>query len=432
VTRSADRFDIVQISLIDTMAATAAGAFVLTENSLYTVEAWTTFLEHLSPRGVLSVSRWYFPKLPGEIYRLASLAREALRELGVSRPRDHVVVVKMPRAAGPAGMLGNGIGTILVSREPFAGRDLEILEREVSRLGFEFVVSPHYSESPLYETILSGDEVAAFYDSFPIDISAPTDDNPFFFQMLRFRDFAKPLLNNQVNPNRVNLQAIRILGVLLLIMIGLTTLCIIVPLGLTTRRFQLTGTYSLFGYFFAIGLGFMFVEISQMQRLMVFLGHPTYSLSVVLFTLLVGSGVGSLLTQRLGRRLELRKRAILLLLLVVVLAGFGVLTPWVISAFAGATTPVRILTAVTILFSIGLFMGMPFPLGMKAASRYAEVLTPWLWGVNGAASVLCTVVAMVIALTWGISASFWAGVGCYVLALMTYIGAARSAGVTPL
>jgi hypothetical protein len=401
---------------------------VHTENALYTVEAWKTFLERLTPTGVLSVSRWYYTSRPGEMYRIASLARAALREIGVSNPRDHVIIARAPRASGLPGKFGNGIGTILVSPAPFTSSDTATLEREVKRLGFELVVTPGSSESEVFDTILSGADLDGFYDSLPIDVSAPTDDKPFFFQMLRFRDFAKPLTGSLLDPNKVNLQAIRTLGFLLLLVGALTLLCVIVPLVLTAGLGQLRGSLPLLGYFLAIGFGFMFIEISQMQRLMVFLGHPTYALSVVLFTLLLGGGVGSYLTERMALETGNDRRGMLLAVVIGCLVVFGFVTQWVVHSLAGATTPLRIGAAASILLTMGLFMGMPFPIGIKAAAGRADALTPWLWGINGAASVTCTVVATVVALTWGISASFWTGVACYVAALATYVWWRRSGG----
>src|SRR5262249_53869415 len=189
------------------------------------------------------------------------------------------------------------------------------------------------------------------------------------------------------------------LGLLLITVFGLTALCIVVPLVLTTERRALTGSAPLFVFFIGIGLGFMLVEISQMQRLIVFLGHPTYGLSVVLFAMLFASGVGSLVIGRLG---DGARATTPLLALIATLAVFGASTPMVIHAFAASTTPVRIAVAIALLFPIGLLMGMAFPLGMRAATGRAPALTPWLWGINGATSGCASVLAGVIALHRGL------------------------------
>jgi predicted membrane-bound spermidine synthase len=192
-----------------------------------------------------------------------------------------------------------------------------------------------------------------------------------------------------------------------------------VPLILTIRKAVLKGAFPLFVFFAAIGFGFMLVEISQMQRLIVFLGHPTYGLSTVLFALLLSSGLGSYLTQAIRNPGSIRP-TIAILILLVVLVAFGSLTPPVIRQFQGCTTTTRIGVAVSLLFPLGLFMGMPFPLGMKLASTRSASLTPWLWGINGATSVCASVVAMVIALNSGITASFWTGFFCYAAAFYLF------------
>jgi len=407
------RVDIIQISLIDTWAATASGAFVLTENSLYTLEAWTRFLERLSPRGVLSVSRWYYADRPGEVYRSAVLAVAALQRLGIARPRDHFAIVRAspPATAGAP----DGIGTILVSRDPLTSADLDTLEAVAARLQFDIVQSPRTSVDDTFAAIASGDRLPALLASYPLDISAPTDDSPFFFHMLRLRDVFDVHRWQDQGIVSFNMKAVGVLGVLLTTVVLMTTACIVVPLMRTGRGTGLEGAAPYLAYFAAIGLGFMLIEISQLQRLTIFLGHPSYSLSVVLFSLLVSSGLGSLSTARLtGPEGAARRR---LMLTIAVLAGFGLLTPLVTHRFEASSTPIRIALSIALLFPLGFLMGMAFPLGMRLALRRAPLLAPWFWGVNGAASVCASVLAVVIAIGAGISAAFWTGTACYLAAL---------------
>jgi hypothetical protein len=423
LTRLDRKFDIVQLSLIDTWAATAAGAFVLTENSLYTTEGWTTFLKHLTPRGLLTVSRWYYPARPGEAIRIASLARSALAEIGVSDPRQHVIMVKAPKASGMPGLFGNGIATILVSRAPFSDSDVETLVEENSRLGFELIVTPKISSEPAIGTILTKGDIGDFYRTFPLDVTPPTDDRPFFFQMLRFRDAMKSLDVNWLDPNKGNLQAVRLLAMLAVVITVLTVATIVTPLlfkrsaapGAPASRGLSRRSFALLFFFGAIGLGFMFIEVSEMQRLMVLLGKPTYALSVVLFTLLVGSGMGSLAAGRLTSDGGPLRPEVALVALIAILSMVGVVTPMAVDGLAASPTSTRILAASALLLTMGFFMGMPFPIGLR--KNRDPALVPWLWGVNGAASVLCSVLATVVAMAFGIGVSFWCGVACYGVAL---------------
>jgi hypothetical protein len=426
IARQQENYDIIQASLIDTWAATASGAFVLTENSLYTVEAWKIFLENLTPNGILTFSRWYFPKRPAEIYRLTSLASASLTQLGLENPRDHIIIVR--HMCSPD-MMGRpiGVGTILVSRDPFSDKDLDIIEEISNQMQFDLVLSPRFSLDSIFETIASGKDLNRFVASFPLDISPPTDNSPFFFHTLRLGDIFNTKLWRQ-GEVRHNVLAVFILGSLLIIILVLTFLCIIVPLMLTSRKVTLKGASPLFLFFACIGLGFMLVEISQMQRLIVFLGHPTYSLSVVLFALLLSSGLGSYLTQKIGNSGILHSAVVRLFLLLCILIIFGILTPYIINVFQGSTTMSRISVATLILFPLGLFMGMPFPLGMKIASSKLASVTPWLWGINGATSVCASVLAVTIALSSSISTTFWAGFSCYVIAFIAFIWSGRGTG----
>ncbi len=419
IARAHDSSDIIQISLIDTWAATASGAFVLTENSLYTVEAWRIFLEHLAPRGILTVSRWYYADRPGEVYRLATLASTTLMQMGVATPGNHYAIVRA-RPAG-SGNAPDGVGTMLVSRDPLSPGDLDALEAVASRMNFEVVQSPRHSADDTFAAIASGERLQDAIARNPLNISAPTDDTPFFFHMLRLRDVFNTARWHDQGIVRFNMTAVGVLGVLLVTVTVLTASCIVLPLALSAQPVQVGGAARHLAFFAAIGLGFMLVEISQVQRLTIFLGHPVYSLSVVLFSLLLSSGAGSLSTasRRLGD--GDRAAALRMIVLVAVLVVFGAITPAALRHYESAATPIRIAMAVAILAPIGFFMGMAFPLGMRRALREVPSLAPWLWGVNGAASVCASVLVVVISLGAGISAAFWAGAACYVVAVLAMV-----------
>ena len=426
IARSKDRFDILQVSLIDTWAATAAGAFVLTENSLYTAEAWKIFLRHLTPRGILSFSRWYFRRTPIEMYRVTSLAAASLMQSGIGEPARHIVIVRRMSDGANAGAEAGpeGVGTILVSKEPFSEVDLDTLERLAREMQFDVVLSPRSSVDPTFSRIASGKDLERFAATFPLIITPPDDDCPFFFHVFRLKDMVRPSVWRQYS-DIPDINAVSVLLTALIVVLVLTLLCVIVPLALTTRKEMLRGAPPYFVFFAAIGLGFIFVEISQMQRLIIFLGHPTYGLSVVLFSLLLSSGLGSYSTERvsgLGPSCSALARLILLL---ATLSVFGVATPRAIEAFQASATPLRILVATLMLSPIGVVMGMAFPLGIKLASRHSDSLTPWLWGINGATSVCGSVLAVAVALNAGISATFWTGFACYGIACGAFVLAGR-------
>jgi hypothetical protein len=248
-----------------------------------------------------------------------------------------------------------------------------------------------------------------------LNIAAPTDDTPFFFHMLRAGDLLKA--STYQGMNEINLKAVKVLGTLLGIVTGLSTIAIVAPLVLR-RRVRETHSVRLMVYFAAIGLAFMMVEIGQLERLIVFLGHPIYGLTVVLFTLLLASSVGSLYSYRIGRWIWL---------LPVVLAGFIFASPLFTSTLAAASTPLRIAVSAALLFPSGFFMGMAFPVGIKKATvgalcerpgRSQTAPTAWYWGINGAFSVISSVLAVVVAVFWGVTMTLVIGLVTYVVALM--------------
>lgn len=423
VARQDDSFDIIQVSLIDTWAATAAGAFVLSENSLYTVEAWKMFLEKLNPAGILTFTRWFFRDRPGEIYRLTSLASASLKELGIKNPREHIIIVR--QMFGAQGDLPEGIGTMLVSRTPFSRKDIVTIKDKMKYLQFELVLTPDYALDENFATIASGKDIQDFIDNFPINIAPPTDDSPFFFNMLRLKDIFNKERGEQ-GVATINMRAVFILGILLITVIVLTLICIILPLLISSHNISFKQALPHFLFFASIGIGFMLVEISQMQRLIVFLGHPVYGLSVVLFALLISSGLGSYFTHNIELPAMADKATRRMILLLGVLVIFGLITPYAIRAFASSVTLVRIQISIIILFPLGFFMGMAFPLGMRAASNMSNDITPWLWGINGATSVCASVFAVAIALSFSISASFWTGFTFYVIAFFSFLRICRS------
>jgi hypothetical protein len=407
--RNDQRYDMIQISLIDTWAATAAGAYALTENTLYTVEAWETFLDRLEPGGILSVSRWYSVKgdTPLETYRMTALASEVLTRRGVADPRAHIVVYR-----GPDTQFETSAATLLMSNEPLSAERIAKIQEEAQRLEFDPVITPDYAINESFEGLVAAGGPGPVVDSFNEDISPPTDNRPFFFQMANLRT----LLDGTAWSDSHVLQPALVLGVLALVVVSMAAAFIIFPLVRVASKESYEGMTPYYTYFAGIGLGFLLIEISQLQRLSIFLGHPTYALTVVLFSVLLSSGIGSMVSEQIIRT---SKPLTLILPLVVLMAGvvaFGILTPQIIDSMRGETTTTRIMVSVALLMPIGFLMGMPFAIGMRAASRKENAPTAFFWGINGATSVCASVLGMVIALLWGISMSYWAGAAAYLLA----------------
>jgi spermidine synthase len=412
--RTDERFDSIQMSLIDTWAATGAGAYSLSENGLYTVEAWKTFLGRLSDRGVYTVSRWFNAADPNETGRMLSLAVAALLEMGVTEPDRHIFL-----AASDA------IATLVVSRQPFSSDDLAALHAATSRYQYtELVVPgarPQYSILRAIVSAPTREALEAATSTGDFDLTPATDDRPFFFNQLRLD---RPLallgfLRNRPadNPNGVrsgNLDATVTLVILFVIAFALVLAAIVVPLRHATsdvgRALVVSGT----SYFLLIGVGFMMVEIGILQRMSVFLGHPVYSLSVSLFALILTTGAGSLLSDLVPLDTRARFSAWAALTAVYVLS-LPVWLPPALAAVESASLPVRATMCVGVIAPAGLLMGFAFPTGMRLVQARDARPAPWFWGINGAAGVLASVAAVTLSIALGISATLVVGAACYLL-----------------
>lgn len=424
---STEQYDLIQASLIDTWAASAAGAHALTENSLYTVEAFSDYLRHLTQDGVISFSRWYLDP-PVESLRVVTLAIEALRLQGTGDAASHVIVVRT-----------NGVETrrpsmctVLVKRSPFTAAELEALRAWSAQMGFLVTYSPDDAGSPSRPNEfhqLLGQQHAGFVANFPYDITAVYDDRPFFFNRVPVLAWIGNRLG--LAASRAGEGTLTVGGQTLLVLLILTAACtlgiVTFPLW-TVRRVRDEGGEAILAgvgqsramvwalYFACLGLGFIMVEIVLIQRFSLFLGYPVYSLSVVLFTMLLASGVGSLLA---GRWSGPQMLPPILGLVCGTLVLYALALPWLLNTTLGAPTAVRIVLAGALVAPIGLMMGVPFPTGVRLAGRDAAALVPWAWAINGGASVFSSTLAILISMTYGFTTTFLLGAGAYLVALFS-------------
>ena len=418
---SPQRFDVIQASLVDTWAAAANGAYVLSENALYTKQALHIFLDRLTPDGILSLSRWYFDAQPGETLRLTSLAATVLRERGVRQPREQIYLA---HNINP----GSSVATLLVANLPFTPGELAALRESCATRGFEEILGPSHATRDTWAALTEPQEPSALLASFPVDLSAPTDDRPFFFNMLRFRDVFRRG-RGQTDLIVANAEAVVTLAWLFLIVLGLSLIFIIGPLWLqrsATDHAPRAGWRFL--YFASLGVGFILIELSQMQRLMIALGHPVYGLTVVLFSLLIAAGLGSLWSQRAVRRgtaaAFLRRALVLLLLVAVATLAVGSLLARPLEA---APTWVRISGSILLLVPLGFVLGIPMATGLALSDADPPRYRALYWGTNGAASVCGSVLAMMLSLAFGIAATYALGILAYLLAALSASIAFRAA-----
>jgi SAM-dependent methyltransferase len=406
--RSRESFDLVQMSMIDTFAAAGAGAFSLSENGLYTVEGWQHFLARLSPTGVFTVSRWYSEGEVNETGRMISLAVRTLLEIGVRDPSQHIFLA----ATG-------SLATLVLSRAPLTPAELATLQRISAERNFQVLLSPGKpAASPLLASIIAAKDAASLESATSghlLDLTPPTDDRPFFFNQLPLTR-AHKALNMQAfeKPGVLSGNIVASATLLLIVVLAavLVLVTIVVPMRPAIResepRLVAAGT----AYFVLIGLGFMFVEIGLLQRLSVFLGHPIYSLSIVLFSIILFTGLGSLASDRIALDRSGAFTAWAVLVAAYVLA-LPLLLPNMLQGFAGAGTLVRATLAVLMIAPGAFLMGFGFPNGMRLVMQHDQRPTPWFWGMNGAAGVLGSAIAVAISITFGIDTTLSLGALCY-------------------
>jgi spermidine synthase len=424
MSREQRRFSVITMSLIDTWASTGAGSYSLSENGLYTVEAWQVFVDRLTDDGIFTVSRWYHPKSPGETARMLALGLELLWQRGVEDPHQHLILLQNFEVA-----------TLLLSPKPFSKRDLDIMQKAAVAKGLTMLATPR--RGPLHEGTLSHlwaldsrDALWAWASSQELDLTPPTDDRPFFFNTLKPATWLRdPESVDRLDVSFLgNLQATQTLVYATLVSLLLTLLTVVGPLLGRRGELREVGRRDLLAataYFALIGLGFMFVEIGLLSRLNVFLGHPTIALAVLLGGIILFTGLGSLASGKLvlerdGRTTTLAKFYPLLPFVLVTIAvlASGPLT----HAFVSSGMAVRVFVSLACVAVPALGMGWGFPLGLRLVQRRRErhggpELGPWLWGINGAAGVCASGLALGCSMVWGVPTTLAVGAACYLVLL---------------
>ncbi len=396
------RYDVVHIGFTDTLSANSAAGFALSEANLYTLEAYDEYLDHLGPKGILTVTR--LQRLVGdEALRATVLALAALERRGIEHPERNVVV-----------LLGNDIfnerfGTVLARATPWTEQELDRIRKLASERGDGVAYAPGGPYRYEWAELAKAPGWKAFCEGYRLDVCPPTDDKPFFFNMTRLGDIASPPPDGYF----YGTDPIRVLALTLALLVVLCAVAFGLPIALVPRGRRPPARTMAF--FAAIGLGFLMLEIALIQRLVLFLGFPTYALSVVLFSLLLSTGIGSLVSTRSRdprRTLTIALGAACLLL---VAGAFG-LQP-LLRSLIELPFPARVVVAVLLVAPVGLALGMAMPIGLTRLGVLHPGAVPWAWAVNGVASVLASVVAVAVAITFGFTVVMLVATACYLVAL---------------
>lgn len=416
VSGTKQRFDLIQIALMDAYGASSAGLYALSENYLYTVEALQEYIRHLQPGGYLALTRW--AKMPPrDALKLFETAAEALERSGISEPGRRLLLIR-----------GWQTSTLLVKNGEVTLGDIGKLKTFCEDRSFDIDYYPGITESEtnrfnqLPESYyyqgasqMLGGGRAAYLDRYKFAIDPATDDRPYFFQFFKWTTLPEILsLYGQGGISLLETGYIILVAGALQALFA-AALFIGLPMWLCKQRLGLPDysprLWRMMGYFFLLGNAFLFIEIAFIQKFILFLHHPVYSVTVVLCTFLISASLGSYASRSLH---AMRHGHFAPILGIAALALFYILFfKNLTGVFLDQFVPVKIAVTVLLISPLGFLMGMPFPLGLQRAAVLSPSLIPWAWGVNGFASVISASLATLIAIHGGFNVLILTAVGLY-------------------
>jgi hypothetical protein len=397
ITRSSEKYDIIYVPFVDTWASVSSGGLSVSENFLYTLEGFQQYYDHLAERGKIVTVRWLI-----DAPRFITTYAKLLEQNGIPEDQLHrhlIMVTSDSYTHDPT------VTMVIFSKSPFTDEEIRFLSQSFSQYNYKPILVPGQVMREPYSALLRGQvNLDQFYDMFETKVYPVTDDNPYFLS------FEKPL------PRAVE--------VLLYASIGIVAIFLLVPFAWIRRRREKEvdakkseiGIATMIPYFAALGVGFILIELALLQKLILLMGNPTMTFALLLFTLLMSSGAGSLLSSRIAKN-NMKN----LVFVIGGIAGLGILyvlflTPIIYSTIA-EPFEVKAAVSIAILAPIGFLMGMPLPTGMRLLKVHRPDYIPWMWAVNGAFSVLGAVLAIALGIMYGSSLAMVLGILIYLIAL---------------
>jgi len=412
------------MAMVDAFGASSAGLYSLNEDHLYTVEALQLYLRHLKPGGRLSLTRWL--KLPPrDTLKLFATALEALERSGVQEPGKQLVLIR-----------GWQTTTLVIKNGPISDGEIEKMKRFCDERSFDtayydglsmseanrynILKTPYFFEG--VQALLKNRE--QYYRDYKFDIRPATDDHPYFYHFFKWKTLGEILsLRGSGGLQLLEWGYLLLVASLIQALIA-STLLILLPLlrykksagsAISVRKSRVLL------YFFMLGLGFLFIEIYFMQRFILFLNHPIYTLTIVLSAFLVFAGLGSGYAQRLAVKNGFKSAALyaiyaILTLGLLYLLALGPLFDLLLAQAESIKTAISIVLIAPLAFA----MGIPFAMGLSELGRHSEALLPWAWGVNGCASVISAVAATLVAIHFGFTTVMAAALLFYLTAAISF------------
>jgi len=427
VTRSDEQYDLIQIGLLDSFGVAGSGVQALNESYLYTVEGIRSYLEHLEPGGLLAITRWLrIP--PRDSLKLVATVIAAMREMGVSEPGSQLVVIRSWNTV-----------TLLAGKQPFQPEDIDAIRNFAQPRFFDLAWFPSMQpgeanrfnqlEFPyLYDGIaaLLDFEAEKFIERYKFQIAPATDNRPYFFHFFKWRVLPEVLaLRKQGGASLIEWGYLILFTTLIQAVIA-GSILVLLPLARIRPGWPAGFAGRMGSYFFLLGLAFLFIEMAFIQKFILFLGNPLYSISVVLAGFLIFAGAGSGYSGRMAKRLEASGRSPIQFItatIITISLGYILLLPICFEHLVGLDERFRIGISLALIAPLAFFMGMPFPLGLKRVAGQAPGFIPWAWGLNGFASVISAVLATLLAVHFGFTTVLLMALVFYGLSSLLFRGA---------
>jgi hypothetical protein len=395
ISRSNEKYDVIALTMVDSFAAISAGGYALSENYLYTREAFQQYFDHLTDNGVLLMIRWY-----DEIPRLVSSVIAALTSRGstVEEAGQHMAIVLDEISSFDGRRIYKA--DLVVKKSPFSSADLEVIENRIKGNPYwKMFYDSNISSEPEYAKLFNGTmTLEEFYASFPTKVYPVSDNDPYYFAT------EKPLPSS--------------LRDMIVWFSVLLAGFVCVPWLLRKRSTKPKGTLSFVLFFSALGAGYMLVEVVLMQKFILFLGYPTRALSVTLFSLLLSSGIGSFASSLIDRKKIVRIILFGCSLIVLLVLAYSLLLPQLFGTLLQLEVTARELVTVALIFPLGFLMGMPFPTGLRILGERSGNEVPWMLAINGGFSVFGAIAATAIGIMWGLNYALFLGATAYFAALL--------------
>jgi spermidine synthase len=431
VARSENRYDLIHIGLLDSFGASGAGVHAQSESYIYTVEAIREYLEHLRPGGLLAITRWL--KLPPrDSLKLVATAADALRAIGVSEPGSQLAVIRSWNTS-----------TLLVKDGALTPGDIDSIREFARSRSFDTAWLPgiqandanrfnQLDEPYLYDGIraLLGPDAGEFAERYKFYVEPATDNRPYYFHFFKWASLPEVFaLRRSGGAGLIEWGYLVLIATLLQATIA-GLLLILLPLSRVRRDWPAGAGPRMGAYFLLLGLAFLFIEMAFIQKFILFLSHPLYSVAVVLSSFLIFAGVGSAWSERLAGRLRAHDRSPVTIAVggIALLAIlYLILLPLIFQRCIGWSDPVKILISTALIAPLAVSMGMPFPLGLKHVAATAPNFVPWAWGINGFASVVSAVLATLLAIEFGFVFVIMAALVFYAVAALIFESSTRVA-----